>query len=203
MNVYLLHAVIAAVIFLGVLGLLLPQGRSVQVSGAAGVLWLGLLWAAWSGWGWKAAIVALAMSSLYAAVSLPLAGPAARSLFGMEPEESGRGPAPPPEPLRRISEALAEEGPAGPAAAVLLDMCFADPAVRMVLTRHGVSREALGERLELLFGMGAGRWTGEHYLAASALANARALELLLAAGPDQMENAIARIAAHLEYGALL
>jgi hypothetical protein len=51
--------------------------------------------------------------------------------------------------------------------------------------------------------MGAGRWTGEHYLAASALANARALELLLAAGPDQMENAIARIAAHLEYGALL
>jgi hypothetical protein len=82
-------------------------------------------------------------------------------------------------------------------------MCFADPAVHTVLTRHGLSREALGERLELLFGKGAGRWTGEHYLAASALANARALELLLAAGPDQMENAIARIAAHLEYGALL
>lgn len=150
MNMYLIHAGLATVTFLGVLGLLLPQGRSVQVSGAAGVVWLGLLWLAWNAWGWKAAVVAVAMSLLYAAVSLPLAGPAARSLFAMEPDEGGKGPTPPSEPLRRISEALAAEGPGGPAAEVLLEMCFADPAVRTVLSRHGVSPDELGAWLTSL-----------------------------------------------------
>lgn len=203
MTLYLIHAGLAVVTFLLALGMFLGGARRAQVSVLAGATWLGLLAAAWNGWGPVAGVIAAGMSLLYAAVSLPLAGPAARSLFGVEPGESAGGPLPPAEPLRQISAALAAEGPGSPAAEALLDWCLADPAVRAVLVRRGASRETLRECLESLLRMGAGRWAGEHYLAASALAYAPALELLLAAGPGAREDTLARIAAHLEYGAPL
>jgi hypothetical protein len=148
-------------------------------------------------------MAALGMSVLYVALALPLAGPTARSLFGVEPGDVWSGPPVPSEPLRAISEALAAEGAGGVAEEALLDLCLADPAVRVVLVRHRAERGTLAERLGTLLRQGAGRWAGEHYLAASALAHPRALEVLLAAGPRETEDAAARIAEHFEFGAPL
>lgn len=194
MNLHLFHACLAAVIFVLVLGLFLPGARRVQVGVVAGIAWLGLLAAIWNRWGMESGIVALALSPLYAAVSLPLAGPAARSWFGPVPEDEGTGPPPPPPMLVRISQALAVGGPDSEAAEVLLDWCMADPGV-------GASREALAELLNWLWDAGANRWVGEHHLAASALAHPPARKRLLDAEPDTREQALARVAAHLEYGA--
>lgn len=94
MSLYLMHATLAAVDFLGVLGMLLGGVRRVQVSVLVAVVWLGLLWAVWSERGRMAGLTAAGMSLLSAAVSLPLAGPAARSLFGVEPGETASGPPP-------------------------------------------------------------------------------------------------------------
>ena len=196
MNLYLIHAGLAAVAFLLVLGMLLGGTRRVQISVVAGATWLGLLVMAWSEWGRAAGAIAAGMSLLYAAVSLPLAGPAARSLFGIVPEEGGGSAPVPSDSFRRISQALAAEGAHGEAAEVLMDWCLADPTVP-------ASRQALSELLEWLWQAGANRWVGEHHLAASALAYPPAVKLLLAAAPDAREQTLARIAAHLEYGAPL
>ena len=196
MNLYLIHAGLAAVAFLMVLGMLLGGTRRVQISVVAGAAWVGLLAIAWSEWGRAAGAIAAGMSLLYAAVSLPLAGPAARSLFGLEPEEGGGSAPVPSESLRRISQALAAEGAHGEAAEVLLDWCRADPTVP-------ASRQTLVDLLEWLWAAGANRWVGEHHLAASALAYPPALNLLLTADPGARDQVLARIAAHLEYGAPL
>ena len=203
MTLYLIHAALATVAFLMGLGMFLGGVRRTQAIVVTGATWLVLLVATWNGWGPVAGVIAAGMSLLYMAVSLPLAGPAARSLFGVEPGDFVSGPPPPPEPLRNISEVLAAEGPESSAAEALVNWCLANPAVRTVLERHHASRERLHESLQRLLRMGAGRWAGEHYLAASVLAYAPALDLLLTTEPGEWEGAVARIAAHLEYGALL
>ena len=203
MSLFLIHAGLAAVAFAFVLGLLLGGLRSVQVGVLAGAAWLGLVWLAWTEWGRQAGAIAAGMSLLYGAVALPLAGPAARSLFGLEPWDDRRGPPAPSPRLQAVSQALEAEGAGGFAAEALLDLCVADPAVRAVLGRYGASREWLRDQLVQLLQAGGGRWVGEHYLAASALAYPPALQLLLTREPGEIDAALARIAANLEYGARL
>ena len=200
MNLYLIHAGLAGVAFVFVLGMLLGGARSVQVGVLAAVAWLGLVWMAWTEWGSRAGGIAAGMSLLYGAVALPLAGPAARSLFGLEPWEDRRGPPVPSPPLQALSHALAAEGPESTAAEMLLDLCLSNPALRAVVEQYDGSRESLRGQMDLLFRAGGGQWVGEHFLAASALVYPATLRLLLRTDPDETEAALARIAAYLEYG---
>ncbi len=172
---YLIHAGLAVVTFLGVLGLLLPQGRSVQVSGAAGVVWLGL-----------AAMVSLERVGLegggrggrrchcytqpcrFRLQGRLLARSSVWNQTRVEGADSSVG-APPAyfgSACRRGSRRSRGRGAAGD---VLCGSSGADgPQPPWCLT--GRLLFLMGAWLTSLMQTGAGRWVGEHYLAVSAVA---------------------------------
>lgn len=195
----LLHVALATIAFFAVLDALRRPPRSWWTALVLGGAWVLLLTVVWREWGTRAGWIALGASLLYVALWLPLAGPTARALFRPEPEE-WTGPTPPSPPLRHISAALAA-GEVG-AEEALLDLCMENEARRAAMRRHGADRTALRELYAALLRAGAGRWAGEHYIAASALAYPATLELLLASG-GMAEGAVERVADFFEWGAPL
>ena len=79
-------------------------------------------------------------------------------------------------------ESLTVEGLLSPkrdeALARLLDLCESDTEVAQVMGRHKLSREDLESFHRKLTATGAGQWAGRHYIPASAIVHAPALEFL-------------------------
>lgn len=84
---YLLHAALAATTFgLALNAFLRRPGRSAW-DALLGLVWFGLLAVAAAAFGWSEALVAAGVSLLYLGIWIPLAGPLARSLFGVRGDE--------------------------------------------------------------------------------------------------------------------
>lgn len=84
---YLLHATLAAVTFGLALNAFLRRPGRQAWDVLLGLAWLALLAATALLLGRSAALVAAGTSLFYLAIWIPLAGPLARSLFGVRPDE--------------------------------------------------------------------------------------------------------------------
>lgn len=171
--------------------------------------------------GWKIALVSLALTFFYCAFSRPLAARLAVSLYAtVNGCPSGGYLGLPPRALERIShelrrdltvEQMVQEGLAGRdrhqrALGDLLDYCEADAAVRQVVGEFHTSRESLSALYSRLVTGGAGQWRGGHYVAASAIAYPHTLRYLLEHPTEdryRLMGIVHKLVVHFERGVRL
>lgn len=216
-----LYIGLAAVVFLVATNGFLQGAKKAQIDAFLSLLWLGLIAAAFLGFGWKDGAIALVVSFGYAALLRPVAARFATSLMGAgsgEAEErSYRGL--PPAWLARISKELGRTVPPGnmfqellsrdsrkdEAERALFQQCTTMPGVSQVLAKHGLEIDVLTEVYSDLLRNGAGQWAGGHYVAASVLAYPDTLDYWLSTPhpPDSRLSATYYLVEHFRIGALL
>lgn len=197
--IYVLHASLALTAFLMVLNGFLRGASKARINAFLNILLVGLLAASFVAFGWKAGMIALVLSYVYAFASRPLAARLAARLLLGSGGHSRHYIGLPPLALERISRELGPDQNADPsnldaimhsmlsrsnqqsesALVALLDYCDSNPDVQKVMTEFNATRETLIELYSNLLKAGAGQWAGGHYVPASALAYPHTLRYLL------------------------
>ena len=218
--IYLLHTFLALTAFLVVLNGFLRGAKKAHVDVFLSILLVTLLSVSFVAFGWKAGLLAVVLSFIYASAFRPLAARVAARLLGRPGHTSARHIDLPPPDLQRVCRELGQRSsPEGiehdllsgsdryeSALEALLDYCEANPDTRKVMTEFNASRGTLLELYGTLLKAGAGQWAGGHYVPASALAHSHTLRYLLrypASGRDALNQRACNLIAHFEAGSPL
>lgn len=191
--IYLLHAVLAGVVFLILLNGFLRGRWKPRIEAVLSVMWIAILCVLLWRFGWGPALLAVVASFVYGAVLRSPAARAAARLFSMHEESGAPYVSLPDRTLRTISAELGAERSADAilselrsgsqerrlAEEALLNYCFAQHEVRIVVESANAGRDTLREVYERSLRGGAGQWVLGHYVAASALAYPEPLRFLL------------------------
>jgi hypothetical protein len=171
----------------------LHGSKTHQIDAILSLLLLGVLLAAFIGFGWKAGLVAIALAFVYGAFSRPIAARLASRLMSIGTESTGRYVGLPPRALERISQELGREikprdmmkeittnaGRRERAENALLDYCISQPPIQALLQEFDGDRDTLKGIYSNLCMAGASQWAGGHWVAASALAYPDSLRFVL------------------------
>lgn len=191
---YAIYVALVVVAFLTVLNGFLHGAKKAQLDAVFSLLLLGLIVASFVTAGWKLGILSIAVAFIGGLLTRPLAARlASRGLSASAGGVPGAYVGLPPKPLERISQELGRQVEPGKlvdemltgndrrerAEQALLDYCEGESAIREIMAEHQLTRDDLKELYSQLVAVGAGQWACGHWVAASSIAYADALQYLL------------------------
>lgn len=215
--IYTIYITLVLVAFLVVLNGFLSSKKKAQIDVVLSLLLLGLVFTVFFVAGWKLGLLAISIAFLSAIITRPVAARLASRLFAGSTGGGGGYVGLPPRSLQKISqqlgrpidpnrlmeEMLSSSDRSTDAEDALFDYCEQQPSIQAILKEFQVSRQDLQELYHQLIAVGAGQWTCEHWVAASALAFPESLRYAINRKGKNMQETAFNLIMHFEQGSAL